>query len=201
MSDLNWIHVVIPGSAPPAPRPRATLIPTMRTQQLLNRARTARTARDLMDLFRPQIYSAAKGSDVEIWKRQAGWELKAAKSRLGYAIGSMIGLSTQPIEVWILVVCKLPKSRHRKTLEVPRAWQMSRSGGDFDNLAKPVCDVATGILWDDDCQIVRATVEKIVAAQGEEPRLEIIARPVQDSPSWTRFEEERSALRQENARL
>ena len=46
----------------------------------------------------------------------------------------------------------------------------SRRFGDFDNLAKAVCDSLNGVCYDDDSQIVRCTVEKIQSAT---PKIEI----------------------------
>ena len=46
----------------------------------------------------------------------------------------------------------------------------SRRYGDFDNLAKAICDSLNGICYVDDSQIVRCTVEKIQSAT---PKIEI----------------------------
>ena len=46
----------------------------------------------------------------------------------------------------------------------------SRRFGDFDNLAKAVCDSLNGVCYVDDSQIVRCTVEKIQSAT---PKIEI----------------------------
>ena len=46
----------------------------------------------------------------------------------------------------------------------------SRRFGDFDNLAKAICDSLNGICYADDSQVVSCTVEKIQSAT---PRIEI----------------------------
>lgn len=47
----------------------------------------------------------------------------------------------------------------------------SRSYGDFDNLAKAVCDALNGVVYKDDSQIVKCTIEK--RQDKENPRTEI----------------------------
>lgn len=49
----------------------------------------------------------------------------------------------------------------------------SRNYGDFDNLAKAICDALNGVLYKDDCQIVKCTIEK--RQDKENPRVEIFA--------------------------
>ena len=46
----------------------------------------------------------------------------------------------------------------------------SRRFGDFDNLAKAICDSLNGICYVDDSQVVSCTVEKIQSAT---PKIEI----------------------------
>lgn len=91
-----------------------------------------------------------------------------------------------PIEVYILCVYPMVK-KPLKTSSRPREWHTKR--GDWDNLGKPICDVATGLLWHDDAQVPRGMVEKIIASQGEPPRTEFFARPMLEGPSRTIFEE------------
>lgn len=47
----------------------------------------------------------------------------------------------------------------------------SRNYGDFDNLAKAVCDALNGIVYKDDSQIVKCTIEK--RQDKENPRIEV----------------------------
>ena len=49
----------------------------------------------------------------------------------------------------------------------------SRSYGDFDNLAKAICDALNGILYRDDSQIIKCVVEK--HRDKNFPRVEIYA--------------------------
>lgn len=47
---------------------------------------------------------------------------------------------------------------------------VSRRYGDFDNHAKSICDALNKIVWLDDSQVVKATIEKI---QSSLPKVEI----------------------------
>lgn len=47
---------------------------------------------------------------------------------------------------------------------------------DWDNLGKGVCDALTGLLWEDDDQVVDGHVAKRYAAPGEQPHTRIVAR-------------------------
>lgn len=49
----------------------------------------------------------------------------------------------------------------------------SRNYGDFDNLAKAICDALNGVVYNDDSQIVRCVIEK--RQDKENPRVEISA--------------------------
>lgn len=189
----DFVHAVILGKAPPMPRPRAVLVPTMSTKAALAVAHRAYHLRQLYAVFRANIYSGGHGSPIERWKREARLELESAKIDAGYQGRPILGKG-EPIDVLILQVWPLAKSHHRVRNPKPRKWQTAAIAGDWENVGKPVCDAATGILWHDDAQIARGMVEQVVAAQGELARLEIIARPLWDSPKRTRFEAERDAL-------
>lgn len=166
-------HIVIPGILPPAPRPRARIIPT-RPKPLA------------------QIYTP-KGGDYGTWKKHAAalmaTELENPRSPI---------YPDSPLSVWLFVVLPLPTSEHRKTRVTPRRWCQSQHRGDADNLAKGPLDAGTGILWDDDRQVVSLHVEKVIGEQGEEPRVEMIVMPLEERDSertWT--EELRDELRRE----
>ena len=188
--DTSYVHAVVSGPPIPSPRLRATLTPTAPFAVILQRMRYARTMRDLMSCFRARVYQGSE--KIRDWSKVATAELERAKAEAGYLKDTPMLPPDYPIEIMILVVAQLPKSAERKTLakQPGRIWLISRGGGDWDNYGKPICDVAQGILWDEDCQIARATVETIRAAQGEESRLEILARPLNESPKLTMFERE-----------
>jgi Holliday junction resolvase RusA-like endonuclease len=137
------------------------------------------TVKDLFALFHSQIY-VPKAHGSQLWKLAAEPLMTAArKAALGPRPVAGCG---EPIEVYLLLVFELPRSRVRARSPLPRAWQTSARAGDFDNLAKPVCDAANGVLWPDDCQVARCAVEKIVGAQGERARVEMLARRLEGAP-------------------
>ncbi len=185
----EYVHAVIDGHAPPSPRARATIVPVAPFPKLLARARHATKMGHLLTLFRAQLYMG-RASQCEVWKADVRACLTNAKLGTGLVYERAWFADDQPLEVFILVVGELPKGQRRKRNPPTRTWLTSLRSGDFDNLAKPVCDAANGILWRDDVFIASASVEKVRAAQGEKPRLEILARPLQDSPDETRLEKQ-----------
>lgn len=185
---VPFVHVVIEGSPKAAPRPRARIIPAVPLGVALGRLRRAESFRDILSIVRPHIYTPTPAG---VWGAGAKRALLEARRVQCRAQPIVYGMN-DPIEVFLLVVFELPKTKRRKREPPLRAWQTSRGSGDFDNLAKPICDAATGILWPDDCQVVRATVEKVVGSQDEPPRIELLARRLVDSPEDTIFSAVRS---------
>lgn len=106
------------------------------------------------------------------WKGAAQVHMLEALERAGLMPGFFVG----PVELRVVAVWRCPKGRERKTSPAPRAWKASRP--DCDNVAKCLMDAANAILFADDAQVVRLIVEKHVAAQGEEPRVEVQVRNV-----------------------
>ena len=64
----------------------------------------------------------------------------------------------EPLECYVRFVFPLPKSRKNP-------WATSKP--DLDNLYKSVTDGMIGIVYKDDAQIVRATIEKTYTVNGE----------------------------------
>lgn len=180
---LPFLHVVVSGDPPSGSgRPRVTLMPTMSADAMLARARSARSVRDLFALFRPHVHPLHKS---DAWRRGAEASMSVSRQR---ALGARpVAGAGEPIELFLLLVFELPGSKWRKREPLARSWQVSHRAGDFDNLAKPVCDAANEVLWPDDCQVARACVEKVVGAQGEAARVELLARRLVGSPYATLF--------------
>jgi Holliday junction resolvase RusA-like endonuclease len=84
-----------------------------------------------------------------------------------------------PLEVLVLALFPCPSGDHRKREPRPRRWH-TKAQGDADNLAKAVLDAGNGVLWLDDRQVARLVVEKMIGAQGEAPRVELVVRPLRD---------------------
>ncbi len=185
----EYVHAVIYGHAPPSPRARATIVPVAPFPKLLARARHATKMGHLLTLFRAQLYMG-RASQCEVWKADVRACLTNAKLGTGLVYERAWFAADQPLEVFILVVGELPKSQRRKRNPPTRTWLTSLRSGDWDNVGKPICDAATGILWRDDVLIARGQVEKVRAAQGESPRLILLARPIRDSPDWTHLEQQ-----------
>ena len=99
-------------------------------------------------------------------KTSRAWKGMAAEVMALHARGRKL---EGPLFVSILAVFPLPKSSERKRTMPHREWHVKRA--DVDNIAKAVLDAANGVLWHDDGQVARLRIDKIVAAQGEEPRV------------------------------
>lgn len=123
--------------------------------------------------MRVRMYTPGK---VQTWKRDAALRMRRAIGRPRPRFGRGV-----PVAVRILVVLPLTRDEARRKDPVPRRWHVKAGKGDADNFAKPVLDAANGILWHDDCQVARATVEKVTAAKGEEPRLELWAQELEEA--------------------
>ena len=78
------------------------------------------------------------------------------------------------VEVEVLAVFDCPMSSHRKREPVPRRWKATKP--DSENIAKAVLDAGNGVLYRDDGQVARLTVAKVVGAQGEAARVEVVVR-------------------------
>lgn len=85
---------------------------------------------------------------------------------------------TGPVGLTIVAVFTCPRSAWKKRKPVPRQWHTKR--GDFDNIAKAVCDAAKGVLWVDDSQVALANVHKLIGAQGEAPYVELIVQSLEE---------------------
>ena len=76
------------------------------------------------------------------------------------------------MRVWIEAVFPRPKSKTKKRGDNPREWKPSKP--DWDNIGKSVCDALNGLAYNDDSQIVEATVKKWIAAANEQPHVRIV---------------------------
>ncbi len=108
-----------------------------------------------------RAYDPAKSRS---WKADARSAMRAA-----YGGGTLIA---GPVAVKIRAVFTCPKSDYRKRDPRPQRWHAKRP--DAENVAKAVLDAGTGVLWVDDAQVYRLTVEKVIGAQCEPPRVEIV---------------------------
>lgn len=85
---------------------------------------------------------------------------------------------TGPLELRMLIVMPFRKGDARKTMMVPRKWHVARP--DKDNVEKAVLDCAQEAGWFlNDWQVARGVVEKVYAAQGEDPGISIIVQKLE----------------------
>jgi len=189
MRPAPTLYIVIPGECPPAPRPRFSIAPVRSFAQ----AKKAGTMRELLACFRPKPYRDEKHPYVG-WKKSAAVLMDSARN--AYCGTAPFVAKGAPVEVRILIVTPLPKTKERKTIEVVRDWCVAQRKGDADNLAKGPLDAALGVLWYDDSQVASLTIEKVVGAQGEGPRCEIMIWPLERQDAQrTNFEQTRMAVR------
>jgi Holliday junction resolvase RusA-like endonuclease len=94
-----------------------------------------------------------------------------SKQHIRYAAGEAMKLLDKPLEGAIHFKAQfgipMPASQARKRNPRPRIWRIKKP--DLDNLSKTVKDGCSKVVFMDDSQVVRMTVEKIQCAQGEAP--------------------------------
>lgn len=90
-----------------------------------------------------------------------------------YPIG-MKWKSKEPLEIVINVYFEIPKSATKKAREqMILGYVRPTKKPDADNLMKTICDSLNGLCFQDDSQIVEATINKWYAV---EPKAEITIR-------------------------
>lgn len=98
---------------------------------------------------KPRLYTPAK---------TVAWEsLVAAAARA--AMGSQ-SPSEHPMAVRISIDVQIPRSWSRALKKAAELQQVRPGKPDLDNVAKAVLDACNGIVYRDDAQVVRLTVEK-----------------------------------------
>ncbi|MEO8604151.1 MAG: RusA family crossover junction endodeoxyribonuclease [bacterium] len=95
------------------------------------------------------------------WKATAQEHMRTAMGDMLPIVGA-VGLE-------VVAYFTMPRSKWRKRDPRPAHWHTGRPDGD--NCLKAIKDAAKGVLWLDDAQVAFASIQKIVAAQGEPPRV------------------------------
>jgi Holliday junction resolvase RusA-like endonuclease len=114
-----------------------------------------------------QNYQPAKSKN---WKAVAAWLMaREMDSRPPFA---------GPVTLDVVAYFTCPHSQWRKRTPLGRRWHGKRP--DFDNVGKAICDAAKGVLYLDDSQICDVRMRKIIAAQGEAPRVELTVRELRE---------------------
>lgn len=106
----------------------------------------------------PIVYDRAVSRD---WKAQAAWHMRKARGNAPPLVG--------PVVLSVTAYFTCPASQYQRATRRPERWHTKRPDGD--NVLKAVKDAAKGVLWLDDSQVAVASVAKIIAAQGEAPRV------------------------------
>jgi Holliday junction resolvase RusA-like endonuclease len=113
-------------------------------------------------------YKAAICLLCRIEAKSAGWELD----------------QDNPFAVDLTFIIPRPDSHWKKTGGLTSAAPLfpGKRSGDWDNLAKGVCDAITTSesVWGDDDQVVEATVRKRYASRREQARTVITIRGLSD---------------------
>ncbi|MDX2165700.1 MAG: RusA family crossover junction endodeoxyribonuclease [Deltaproteobacteria bacterium] len=148
-------EIVIPGE--PHAQGRARAVPLMRNGEPVFQPGTRRP---IIQFYDPP------GSKE--WK-------KAARTHMLAALAGAPPFSG-PVSLQVVAYFSCPRSQWRKLNPRPARWHSIRPDGD--NCLKAVKDAAKGVLWLDDSQVSVATVEKVIAAQGEAPRTVVVVRPL-----------------------
>ena len=85
-------------------------------------------------------------------------------------MGATMTLKPEPVFMSVRIFCPALKSSKKGT---PETLKTTRP--DLDNYFKPIGDAGEGILYEDDAQIAGwLDSRKFYAAQGDEPRVEVV---------------------------
>jgi len=147
MTDLREISITIPGAAMPEARPRVT---------------------------RRGAYVPAKS---RAWREAAQLYIRRAlanRNDRSAVDGALWFPKHVPVLLQVIVFLPCPKTDHRKTRPVGRRKHV-KENADGDNILKAVMDACTGVLWYGDGQVSTACIAKWIAAQGEEPCVQLVA--------------------------
>lgn len=80
------------------------------------------------------------------------------------------------VRMTVEAVFSCPASKHRK--REPRMSEPHTGPRDLDNICKAVGDAAIGVLFLDDRQVAELHAKKRVGAQGEAPRVIVMAEAI-----------------------
>lgn len=120
----------------------------------------------------------ARGGRAKVRHRNESWQTLVALAAQEHAPAE--GLLEGPVSVCLRVYLPRPASAPKRR----PTWPVSRGSSDADKLARSSLDALTGVVWQDDSQVVELHVYKSWAGGDGRPRLEIeIDRPA-DYTQW-----------------
>lgn len=105
------------------------------------------------------------------WKAFAQERFEQALEAAGLSVP--FAREGEAVELVVTALFACPKSQQRR---IPRPERPKLGRPDADNLAKIVQDAGNGVLWHDDAQVYDVHARKVIAAQGEPARVEIVVR-------------------------
>ena len=127
---------------------------------------------------RPRVYRNRYTGQVHTLTPQAtvDYENKVKASFYEACDGEKFFL-TGAVQLTVNVYVKIAKSTPKKTREKMLTGELKpiTRTGDLDNLFKAISDALNGVAYDDDSQIIDATIRKFY---GEQARAEITIREV-----------------------
>jgi Holliday junction resolvase RusA-like endonuclease len=112
------------------------------------------------------------------WKGVAQTHYMAALVRFG--LQRPLFRAGVAVELHVVAVFPCPKADYRKRNPVGRRPH-TKDQGDASNVLKAVEDAGNTVLWADDCQIARVTVDKWIGAQDEAPYVEVTVQALRCS--------------------
>ncbi len=125
---------------------------------------------------RPRVYQSAKSGQWRAWAQEHILDHLSKMELETPAFASDL-----PLGLEIYAVFPLPKTAARKRNPIKEHWRTKRP--DADNITKALKDAGNGILWHDDCQVVREVCEKRTAAQERPPYVMIKVGIMLDKPA------------------
>ena len=128
---------------------------------------------------KPQHYTPkTKAGNYQQRVSDAAWEAKNKAGRFGSKPVAELMWSqptSGPVSLTVIATYLLPTSKERKRSRPGRSPMVSRNRDDLDRLLNAVMDGLSGVVYLDDGQVWKATVEQWVGAQGAAPGLEVTA--------------------------
>lgn len=105
------------------------------------------------------------------------WKKYAAVVIAGAARAAVWNPELSPLAVHVRAFWPALKASKAGT---PALWKKTRP--DADNVLKAVLDAGDGLLWSDDGQVARMTVEKFYAAKEDDARVEVFVSLIEEDP-------------------
>ena len=133
-------------------------------------------------MAQPRVRFAIIGDHVRTYEPSVATNYKhliqsyAAQAMSVANSGKFIG----PVDVTILAVFSMPKSKESKRKPKPRSWKTGLK--DWDNIGKIFSDAMESVVYLNDKQVARGTVTRVVGAQGEPASVSVWVTQLDSAP-------------------